>query len=171
MSRYRDTESLAAAPQPAAPQPRGAAAGCRKLQPDCYATVCKPSPQPPAHSEDDPKTMQNSMVLNRSALTATHTATVFVSAAIPATAIGTQLYIDKENGWGRSHIPPHGRGGNLILNLPSGGDMGEGPKPGSPGVLSSNKPFGGVGRPEVLGGPLFWAGCDPTARGHECRGN
>ena len=48
--------------------------------------------------------------------TVTATATAPVTIAIAASAMGTRMYIhrDKKNGWGRSHLPPHGRGGNMV---------------------------------------------------------
>ena len=50
-------------------------------------------------------------------VTVTAAATALVSTAVTATAMGTQIDRDKENGWGRSHLPPHGRGGNLFRVL------------------------------------------------------
>ena len=47
---------------PTARCPRAAAAGCRKLQPDCYDTVCKPQPPPICATF---KTSKNCMFFNR----------------------------------------------------------------------------------------------------------
>ena len=46
-------------------------------------------------------------------VTVTAAVTVSVTAAVTATAMSTQIYREK-NDWGRSHLPPHGRGGNLF---------------------------------------------------------
>ena len=47
-------------------------------------------------------------------VTVTAAVTVSVTAAVTATAMNTQIYREKKNDWGRSHLPPHGRGGNLF---------------------------------------------------------
>ena len=46
--------------------------------------------------------------------------TVIVPAAVPATAMSTQIYREKKNDWGRSHLPPHGRWGNLWAEVVMG---------------------------------------------------
>ena len=54
-------------PTASCPQLRAAAAGCGRLRPDCYDTVCKPSPPPAPQPPNlcDLKIVENGMFFNR----------------------------------------------------------------------------------------------------------